>query len=152
MGARLRLRVVSGAFVFAVIGVAACSAVGDGPGASGFLPLDAAAPAIDSGAGIDVNLGGSTDAGLFEGGCATGTAKAIHDPIYMLFVVDGSGSMNQDQKWAAFVPALDLLIDDLLFKKDTSFAVGLTIFSDTNDTTLGKGPYPSIDVPVAYVD
>ena len=151
MGARLLRRVVSGAFVFAASGVAACSAIGDGPGASGFLPLDAAPPAIDS-AGIDVSLGGGTDAGLFDGGCATGTARAVHDPIYMLFVVDGSGSMNQDQKWAAFVPALDLLIDDLLSKKDTSFAVGLTIFSDTNDTTLGKGPYPTNDVPVAYVD
>jgi hypothetical protein len=159
MGARLRYRrlskiarVVGSACVFAVGALSACSEAGSGPNASGFPPLDAAIPATDGGAGVDVDLGRPGDASLFEGGCATGTARAIHDPIYMLFVVDGSGSMNADSKWAALVPALDLLIDDLLLQKDTSFAIGLTIFSDTNDVTLGKGPYATVDVPVAYVD
>jgi hypothetical protein len=106
---------------------------GGGPGEAGFGVVDEAGSILDT-------------------GCATGTLRAIKDPIVMLIVLDGSGSMTEDQKWAAVVPALGAFIDDLEQHADPSFGLGLTIFSDANDPTGGNGPYNSIDVPIAYVD
>ncbi len=106
---------------------------------------------------------GSGDGGTFDGpgfdldsGCATASARASRQPVYMLIVLDGSGSMSQENKWAAVVPALDAFFDDMRSRADTSFGVGLTVFSDQADPTcyLGScnGPYTSIDVPIRYVD
>jgi hypothetical protein len=85
-------------------------------------------------------------------GCAIATDQVQRSPIAMLVVLDASGSMLDDFKWAAVVPALEGFIDDIAQRHDPSFGVGLTIFSDTNDPTQGAGPYPKMDVPVAYVD
>ena len=110
--------------------------------------------AIDRGPVPDVQspLGTPDDAGDILSGCATATAKVDRQPIYMLILLDGSGSMNDESKWAAVVPALDYFIDDLNAQGDPSFGVGLTIFSDVNDATNGAGPYPNIDVPIAFMD
>jgi hypothetical protein len=89
---------------------------------------------------------------LLDAGCATATAPVKRDPIYMLMVLDGSGSMASDYKWAAIVPALEAFIDDLAASGDASFGLGLTVFSDTLDGTGGIGPYAKMDVPIAYVD
>jgi hypothetical protein len=85
-------------------------------------------------------------------GCATATADVTRQPIYMLLLLDGSGSMNDEGKWTAMVPTLSAFFDDLELQKDPSFGVGLTVFSDTKDTTKGAGPYPAIDVPIAFID
>jgi len=98
---------------------------------------------------------GSIDSGgnLFDASCATASAAASRQPVYMLIVLDGSGSMGQQNKWTAVVPALDSIFDDIRMSNDPSFAVGLTAFSDENDPTGGGGPYPSKkDVPIAFVD
>jgi hypothetical protein len=72
----------------------------------------------------------------------------------MQFVEDGSGSMGQDHKWVAVVPALEALF--MSFENDPGIAAGLIVFADTMDQTLntGPGPYPEpgIDVPIGYVD
>lgn len=111
-------------------------ASGDGPG-----------PTVDAGFGVPEEAGG-----LLRSGCATARAPIQRDPIYMLMVLDGSGSMADDNKWRAIVPALEAFVDDLAARKDTSFGLGLTVFSDTLDTTRGAGPYDSVDVPIGYVD
>src|SRR5690348_7052136 len=36
-----------------------------------------------------------------DAACATATAETKRDPVYLLFVVDGSGSMDSDSKWTA---------------------------------------------------
>jgi hypothetical protein len=128
--------------------IAACSSTGTGGFAGGGADASAG---IDGGDTTDAMFPTPSDASLFDG-CATGTAHATKDPIYLLMVLDGSGSMVTDEKWAAVVPALDLFIDDLHMQQDLSFGLGLTIFSDTNDATMGMGPYPNMDVPVAFVD
>src|SRR5438132_5381456 len=100
-----------------------CSAKSGG-GGSGFqeAPKEAGPPA-------DVDAGTDGDLGLFEAGpslgqidgsdgatfswldsgCATATAETHKDPVYLLFIVDGSGSMMSDNKWTAESQALDAI-------------------------------------------
>ncbi len=107
-------------------------------------------------------LGNVSDSGgtqLADASCATATATATRQPVYMSFVLDGSGSMLDDNKWTAVVAALDSIFDDFKTKADPSFGAGLITFSDKKDTTCGSlfggctGPYPTaVDVPIAFVD
>jgi hypothetical protein len=92
---------------------------------------------------------------LLTAGCATAQQQAERAPIYMLFVLDGSGSMNESGKWQAVIPALRAIFDEFRRGKDPSIGVGLTIFADQNDPTIGEytaGPYDKMDVPLAVVD
>src|SRR5207253_5782776 len=106
-----------------------------------------------SGSVVDAGrtLGTVPDAASPLEGCATATDQVRRSPIAMLLVLDASGSMNDDAKWNAVVPALEGFIDDIAQRNDPSFGVGLTIFSDTNDPTAGAGPYPQMVVPIASV-
>jgi von Willebrand factor type A domain len=99
----------------------------------------------DGGASSGTPLGGAS--------CATGSSEAQRQPVYLLFVLDGSGSMNQDNKWTAVVPALQSIFAQMASTGDTGIGAGLIVFSDSNDPTTGSGPYPSsADVPIALVD
>jgi hypothetical protein len=106
------------------------------------------------------DLDGGTPPPALDGGCATATAAASRSPVYMLLVLDGSGSMNGDNKWTAAKDALDNVFDQIKTENDNSFGVGLNIFSDKNDATCGGptagntcGPYPlANDVGIAFVD
>src|SRR5262249_51214475 len=92
---------------------------------------------------------------LLRSGCAVATGQADRVPLYLLFVVDGSGSMRRNGKWAAMVPALVAILEDLGSSPDRSLGVGLTVFADKKDLTIGDttaGPYDKLDVPVAYLD
>lgn len=88
-----------------------------------------------------------------DSGCATATAKATQSPVYMLFVLDGSGSMGQDNKWTAVTGALTGLFGEMA--GDPGIGVGLIVFADSMDQTIntGPGPYPEpgIDVPIGLV-
>ena len=97
---------------------------------------------------------GPHDSGLnADSGCATASAQATRAPVYMLFILDGSGSMGMDNKWTAVVPALQSIFADMNKAADPGIGAGLIVFSDSNDNTDGIGPYPEpgIDVPVAFV-
>jgi hypothetical protein len=120
----------------------------------------------DDGGGT-ISLGGSSsgssspftlDAAVSQGmsigdaGCATAMAQAHGSAVYLLFVLDGSGSMKQDNKWAAVVPALTDIFSQMEKTADPGVGAGLVVFSDTMDSTAGAGPYPSsADVPLGYV-
>jgi hypothetical protein len=71
----------------------------------------------------------------------------------MLFVLDGSGSMGQENKWTAATGALQSLFTTM--QNDTGLGAGLIVFADSMDQTMntGPGPYPEpgIDVPLGYV-
>lgn len=68
-------------------------------------------------------------------------------------VLDGSGSMDSDNKWQAASAALDSIFADLARRNDPALAVGLLVFEDVDDPTQGSGPYPaSIDVAPRVVD
>jgi len=89
---------------------------------------------------------GATGTPLGDAGCATGTVQARRQPAYLLFVQDGSDSMNQDNKWTALVPALGSIFAKMQAAADPGIAVGLILFPGAG------GPYPaSADVPVAFV-
>ena len=120
-----------------------------------------------SGGSSSGSAGSSTEGMTFSGGdgsvslgtslsgasCAMASSEVERQPVYLLFVLDGSGSMNQQNKWAAVVPALEAIFAQMASGADTSIGAGLIVFSDTNDPTSGSGPYPSsADVPIALVD
>ena len=107
-----------------------------------------------SSGGIFGDGGGSGEGGpsLGDAGCATATAQATKTPVYMVFILDGSWSMKQNNKWVAATGALEAIFSDMKTKADPGVGVGLIVFSDTLDTTHAKGPYPSAaDVPINFV-
>jgi Mg-chelatase subunit ChlD len=113
--------------------------------ADGALP-DAGAPDASH---PDAALPDAGDAGS----CTMVSIPAHAQPVYMLFVVDGSGSMMESNKWTAAVGALDATFGQMQSSNDDGLGAGLIVFSDSNDPTQGNGPYPSsVDVPIAFVD
>ena len=111
---------------------------------------------VDGGAGPSFGNDAVDGQALLDDGstCASAvTAETHRDPVYLLFVVDGSGSMKDDNKWVAQTAALDAIFDDMLAQQDKDVGVGLVVFSDKLDPTQGSGPYPSSqDIFVSYVD
>ena len=97
-------------------------------------------------------VGVVSDAGSLSRACARAAATARRTPIYMLIVLDGSGSMQEQHKWDAVVSALDKFFENEASHGDGALAVGLTVFSDSGDRTGGFGPYPRIDVPIRALD
>jgi uncharacterized protein YegL len=97
--------------------------------------------------------GASTATFALDAGCATASAAASRAPVYMLFVLDGSGSMGQENKWTAVTGALNSMFSTM--ENDPGMGAGLIVFADTLDQTMstGPGPYPEpgIDVPIGYV-
>jgi hypothetical protein len=134
-----------------------CAAGGVGCGGPSPSPFGLAVAGDDDDSGAAGTFGGG-DAGVATGtplgaGCATASSEAKRQPVYLLFVLDGSGSMSQDNKWTAVVPALQSIFSQMESAGDTGIGAGLIVFSDTNDPTSGSGPYPSsADVSVALVD
>jgi hypothetical protein len=107
--------------------------------------------------------GGSSSQGDPDASCAgfTAEATATSQPVAMEFVLDGSGSMKQSNKWTAATAALSTIFSDMGTKNDPGLYAGLIVFSDKNDSTGGGGlfggggggPYPGTnDVPIAQVN
>jgi hypothetical protein len=70
----------------------------------------------------------------------------------MLFILDGSGSMGQDNKWPSATQALEAIFSDMQKQADPGVGVGLIVFSDTKDPTSASGPYPdSADISINFV-
>ncbi|MDB4945027.1 MAG: hypothetical protein JWP97_4561 [Labilithrix sp.] len=119
------------------------------------------------------DAGGTADAGggqdPLTNSCATASAEARRVPVYMQFIIDGSGSMDGSngagfipgeretdplvptrqtgKKWIAVRGALDAFFADLATKNDPSIAVGLYLFSSNT-----VKPANAVDVPIKYVD
>jgi hypothetical protein len=114
---------------------------------------DGGTPGLGTGVPFGTEGGTATgDSGLNS--CATGSAIASREPVYLLFVLDGSGSMSHDNKWVAATGAIDAIFADMQAKGDDGVGAGLIVFSDSNDPTLNTGgAYPTaIDVPIGFVD
>ena len=101
--------------------------------------------------------------------CATAEAEAKRLPVYMQFIIDGSGSMDgfdgvnfiagerepdpaspgreTGKKWIAVRDAMGAFFDDLATKADPSFAVGMYLFSSN-----AVKPATGVDVAIKYVD
>jgi von Willebrand factor type A domain len=144
----------------ALLGAFALSqACSSGDKGSGFADGDKGGT-FKGGEGDSGALGGDGGAGgLLEAGCATATADTQRAPVYMLIVLDGSGSMGEQSKWVAATGALDAIFDDLQTKNDNTLGVGLLVFADNDDGScnpfIGRctGPYPGrADVTIGPVD
>jgi von Willebrand factor type A domain len=133
-------------------------AAAGGMGCGGAKPTSFDQPGAGGDDDGSIGTFGGDDSGVstgtpLGGGCATASSEAKRQPVYLLFVLDGSGSMNQDNKWTAVVPALQSIFAQMASSGDTGVGAGLIVFSDTNDPTTGSGPYPSsADIPIALVD
>ena len=119
----------------------------------------------------DTRDGGGGDGGEdpLKTSCATASAEAKRIPVYMQFIIDGSGSMDgfdgvsfiagereadpqsagrdTGKKWIAVRGALQAFFDDLAAKPDPSFAVGMYLFSSTALKSA-----TAVDVPIKFVD
>jgi uncharacterized protein YegL len=113
--------------------------------------------------------GGGNGEDPLTNSCATASAEARRLPVYMQFIIDGSGSMDgfdgaqfiageretdpamtsrqTGKKWIAVRDALGAFFDDVASKNDPSFAVGLYLFSSTT-----AKPGNVVDVPIKFVD
>jgi hypothetical protein len=107
-------------------------------------------------AGGDAGTGGpifTSDAGTgtsvvgADASCATAVAEAKRQPVYLMFVLDGSDSMAQDNKWTAATAALTSIFAQMKTAADPGVGAGLIVFP------AGGSPYPgSGDVPLGFVD
>ncbi len=145
MGWRIR-----GARPLPAIGIGAASVVAWGCSGAALpdrLPDD---PPVADASSADAGAGGPGSPPPAEAGpTCTGRERA---PADFLFVLDGSGSMNADNKWTSVRPALESVFAQMATAADPGVAAGLLVFSDSNDPTEGMGPYPSsADVPLAFV-
>ena len=145
---RLSSRVLALSFVLPVLslwGWAGCNAqVAGGDNGDLSVPAD-----LSASGGADGGADGSILA------CATATTQVDAVGLYLLFVLDGSGSMRQNGKWDATVPALTSVFGSLQKQQNSFIGAGLTVFGDRNDKTISDnfaGPYNSMDVPVGYID
>lgn len=101
--------------------------------------------------------GSSGSAPVDDGSKCGGALVALsRAPLYMLFIVDGSGSMLDPivpggptgLKWSAAKDALVAFFDAMAAQKDFTFAAGLFLF----DGTKGVPDFVQADVPIHFVD
>ena len=85
-----------------------------------------------------------------DAGCAGVKSEAKRSPVYMLVVLDGSGSMSSDSKWTASRTALMNFFTQVQASNDDSFGLGMTVFSDSRESSFGGRRV--IQVPVRFVD
>jgi len=105
---------------------------GTDPGASGTL---------------DENPGGSTPGATVDptSACATSTAKAEGAPLYLVFMVDRSGSMNEGGKWTATVSALKSFFADQAM---TGISASLQVFPTAAGDQCSLAAYSAPGVPM----
>lgn len=167
---------------FGACAIFAASLFGQGCGSGGdnseFGDKGSSGSSGSSGAPVGPGFGEDRRDGGDDGGngqdpltnsCATASAEARRLPVYMQFIIDGSGSMDgydgsnfiageretdpamtsrqTGKKWIAVRDALGAFFDDVASKNDPSFAVGLYLFS--SNTTK---PANAADVPIKFVD
>ena len=108
-----------------------------------------------AGNNINTNMGGSGDMPDETTACATGAAQASRSPVYLQFVLDGSGSMNGPGSWVAARDALKDIFTDMKTTADKGLGAGLIVFMDLNDPNLNTNQDPkypsSADVAVDFV-
>jgi hypothetical protein len=104
--ASLAMRASMGTLVAGLLALVACS--GDGLKPADFDEADKGSSSGASGSSGSSGIGGGSSSGI--GGddttgpgkkpaCATSSADAKNIPVYMVFVYDKSGSMQNDKKW-----------------------------------------------------
>lgn len=116
-------------------------------------------------AGQCVDAPSSSDGGALEAGavdsdvldekpaCTPLDLELATEPVALEIVLDGSGSMEADNKWTGAREGLDAFFSEFITAPRADVALGLIVFADANDPTAEKGPYPSsVDVPLAEAD
>lgn len=124
---------------------------GFGPAGGGGGGSTADAGDSTGGGGIIVTPSGEEDAGPLkaDAGCAGVKSEGKRSPVYMLIVLDGSGSML-GTKWTATAQAMRAFFQQVQASNDPSFGLGLTVFEDTKSGQFGGNN--AIQVPIRFVD
>jgi hypothetical protein len=127
---------------------------GGGGGGGGGSTADAGDPGGGGGGGgggIIVGPSEEEDAGRLgaDAGCAGVKSEGKRSPVYMLIVLDGSGSML-GTKWTATAQAMGSFFQQVQSSNDQSFGLGLTVFEDSKAAQFGGNNV--IQVPIRFVD
>lgn len=143
-------------FVKRVTATIILGALGTSIGCTGPIGKTARDDRDDPNAAVDRTNIGAPQTTNEPARCTEATAAAELQPVYVLFVVDGSNTMNDDGKWQAIVPAVAEIIDQVAGKNDRTVGLGVIGFADAKDPTGAQGvygPYPTnVDVPIGFVD
>ena len=116
-------------------------------GAASPPPFGPAGAGDDDDDGPEGTFGGG-DVGRLHGhaagrrGCATAIVGSQAAAVYLLFVLDGSGSMNQDNKWTAVVPALTVDLSQMAPRATRASVQGSSCSPTRTTRRPGAGPYP----------
>ncbi|MBK6691542.1 MAG: VWA domain-containing protein [Myxococcales bacterium] len=115
----------------------------DETGDAGGLPPSGDAAGIGPDA-VSIGTDGAPPDPLASCGTLAFDVAVKREPVVMEIVLDGSGSMDSDNKWTAAVAGLTAFFDEVLAAAAPDLAVGLIVYEDQNDPTNGIGPYPSV--------
>jgi hypothetical protein len=86
-----------------------------------------------------VNLG-NADGGV-NAQCATSTDKAQLVPVYLVFMIDRSGSMAQDSKWPTIVSGLETFFAD---PKSAGMNASIAFFKSANECDVNSYATPAV--------
>ncbi len=88
---------------------------------------------------------GGTNFGADGGGvsatCASSTAKAELVPVYLVFMIDRSGSMAQDAKWPTIVAGLETFFND---PKSAGLSASIQFFKSANECDVSSYATPAV--------
>lgn len=140
------------------LGIVSAACAGTSTG-SGFRAIDGGSGGGGGGGGGQEDDGGFSvgptdefDAGRIssDAGCAGVKSEGKRSPVYMLIVLDGSGSMGSSNKWTASVQALSQFFTQVRAANDPAFGLGMTVFEDSRTSSFGGNG--AIQVPIRVVD
>lgn len=88
---------------------------------------------------------GGTNFGQQDGGvnaqCASTTDKAQLVPVYLVFMIDRSGSMSQDAKWPTIVSGLESFFND---PKSSGISASVQFFKSPNECDVNSYATPAV--------
>ncbi len=144
-------------YPLAVLSLGLLTAACAGSSAPGFRGVDGSTGGgggngSEEDSGFSVGPTDDFDAGRLgsDAGCAGVKSEGTRSPVYMLLVLDGSGSMSSSSKWTASVQALTQFFAQVRTSSDPSLGLGMTVFEDSLTGSFGGNG--AIQIPIRIVD
>jgi hypothetical protein len=81
------------------------------------------------------------DGGGVNASCASSTDKAELVPVFLVFMIDRSGSMGQDSKWPTIVSGLESFFDD---PKSAGLSASVQFFMSANECDVTSYATPAV--------
>ena len=83
----------------------------------------------------------SGDDGGVNAACATSSAQAERVPVYLVFMIDRSGSMSQNQKWPTIVAGLETFFND---PASSGLYASVQFFKSPNECDVASYQTPAV--------